>query len=84
MLPKIPQSVSYDSLLNVLQERMIEGDVPDDNEYFAELLFGLCRRADLTRQLEEKRSTAKGEKSVVIDITPYLTQAKARNSVPTD
>ena len=84
MLPKIPKSVSYDSLLNVLQERIIEGDVPEDNEYFAELLFGLCRRADLTKQLEEKRTTKKGEESVVIDITPYLTQEKVRKSVQKD
>lgn len=84
MLPKIPQSVSYDSLLDVLQERIIEGDVPEDNEYFAELLFGLCRRSDLTKKLEEKRTTPRGEESVVIDITPYLKQEKAKRSAQKD
>ena len=70
MHPKIPQSVSYEELLSILQERIAEGEIPEDNEYFAELLFGLCRRADLSKQLEEKRS--KKKESVVIDITPYL------------
>ena len=73
MQPKIPQSVSYDELLSVLQERIADGEIPEDNEYFAELLFGLCRRADLSKQLEEKRSKKRQEESaVVIDITPYL------------
>ncbi|MBI1270571.1 hypothetical protein GC174_09075 [bacterium] len=79
MLLKVPESVSYEELLNILQDRIAAGEIPEDNEYFAELIFGLCRRVDMTRTLEEKRTTARGEKtSVVIDLLPYIDSRKNR------
>ena len=74
MLPKVPESVSYESLLSILQDRIVKGNIPDDNEYFAELIFGLCRRADMARQVQENKE--KAITACVVDITPYLSARK--------
>tara|TARA_B100000683_G_C12043425_1_gene371359 strand:- start:207 stop:494 length:288 start_codon:yes stop_codon:yes gene_type:complete len=76
VLPQVPESVSYEELLNILQDRIAEGNIPEDNEYFAELIYGLVRRVDLCQKLEEKRTTRQGETSVVIDFVPYLDSKK--------
>lgn len=68
--PSIPDSVSYDSLLTILQDRLIAGEDPEDQEYFSELLMGLFRRANLCKKLYEKRSRRHDEHETVVQLFP--------------
>lgn len=66
----VPDKVSYDSLLSILQDRLIAGEDPEDREYFSELLMGLFRRANLCKRMQEIRSRRNGQTETIVQYFP--------------
>jgi len=64
-MSKLPDAISYDLLLRELARRVLDGERPDDGEYFAELLFNLeANQRSLERHAFERRTRRMAENRI--------------------